>query len=261
MSSIDSLKLTTPIGGQTNFVSPVTDLLRFNSLAFSAFYSHASLAICNLQLYFSTDNETFTLYKEITLDNTITLTGNELIPARFFRFEIENPSPDAMTLINIEFNAHKTATSNIDVNTHIADIVTVVGDFATQETQLQVKSVLESKGFNLPIRIENQLDNSSIDQTITAPTIFLGTQADRYNSAQIIGTASDSAYRFCLEYSTDGLVFFTDGITNNMSVIATAENVNTFSVSRTKISAPFVRVKHLNDVPMSVTMKIALSRE
>ena len=261
MSSIASLRLTTPIEGETTYVSPITDLLRYNSLAYSAFYSHASLSICNLQLYFSNDNLTFTLYKEITLNNTITSTGNELIPSRYFKFEIENPDLNAMSLINIQITAHKTSTSNIDVNTHIADVVSVIGDFATQETQLQVKSILESKGFNLPIRIENQLDNSAVDQTITAPTIYLGSQADRYNSLQVIGSASDAAYRFCLEYSTDGLVYFTDGITNDMSVIANAENVNTFSVSRTKVSMPYVRVKHLNAVPMSVIMKIALSRE
>lgn len=261
MSSIDSLKLTIPITGQTTYISPVTDLFRFNSLAYSAFYSHASLEICNLQLYFSTDNETYTLYKEITLNNNITSTGNELIPARFFKFEIENPDLNSMSLINVLFTVHKTATSNIDVNTHISDIVTVVGNFSTEVTQNQVKSILESKGFNLPVRLEEQLNNTPVDKTTTAPSIFLGSQADRYNSIQVIGSSDDATYRFCLEYSTDGIVYFTDGITNDMSVIADAQNVNTFSVSRTKISVPYIRVKHLNTTQMSVTMKIALSRE
>ena len=98
MSSIASLQLKVPVGGQTTYVSPITDLLRHNSLAYSAFYSHASLLICNIKLFFSTDNITFTEYKTITLNNDNRATGNELIPARYFKFEIENPDINAMSL-------------------------------------------------------------------------------------------------------------------------------------------------------------------
>ena len=146
MSSIDSLKLTTPISGETTYISPVTDLFRYNSLAYSAFYSHASLAICNLKLYFSTDNLTFTLYKEITLNNTITSTGNELIPSRYFKFEIENPDLNAMSLINVVLTAHKTSTSNIDVNIGSDDIT--ISGMATETTQLAVKGVLDDVKLN-----------------------------------------------------------------------------------------------------------------
>ena len=66
MSSISSLQLKVPVVGQTTYVSPITDLLRHNSLAYSAFYSHASLEISNMKLLFSTDGVDFTEYKTIT---------------------------------------------------------------------------------------------------------------------------------------------------------------------------------------------------
>jgi len=115
MSSISSLQLKVPVVGQTTYVSPITDLLRHNSLAYSAFYSHASLEISNMKLLFSTDGVDFTEYKTITLDNDIRATGNELIPARYFKFEIENPDINAMSLIDVFFTAFVTASSNIDV--------------------------------------------------------------------------------------------------------------------------------------------------
>ncbi len=142
MSSIPSLQRKVPIAGETNFISPITDLLRYNSLAYSAFYSHASLEISNMKLFFSTDGIDFTEYKTITLDNDVRATGNELIPSRYFKFEIENPDINAMSLTDIFFTAHKTATSNIDVNIGADDIV--ISGVATEATQLLVKSAVES---------------------------------------------------------------------------------------------------------------------
>ena len=185
MSSISSLKLTTPIAGETTYTSPVTDLFRFNSLAYSAFYSHASLAICNLQLYFSTDNLTFTLYKEITLDNEITSTGNELIPSRYFRFQIENPAPDAMTLINIQVMAHKTATSNIDVNIGSDDIT--ISGVATETTQLAVKGVLDNIKTNTDNLVRVSPTDNNIQQAIPV-RLMVGTSGSAFNALRSIGS-------------------------------------------------------------------------
>ena len=184
MSSISSLQLTTPIAGETTYTSPVTDLFRFNSLAYSAFYSHASLAICNLQLYFSTDNETFTLYKEITLDNTITSTGNELIPSRYFRFQIENPAPDAMSLINIQITAHKTSTSNIDVNIGSDDIT--ISGMATETTQLAVKGVLDNIKSNTD-NLARVTPTTNVTQAIPV-RLMVGTSGSAFNPLRSIGS-------------------------------------------------------------------------
>ena len=142
MSSISSLQLKVPVVGQTTYVSPITDLLRHNSLAYSAFYSHASLEISNMKLLFSTDGVDFTEYKTITLDNDIRATGNELIPARYFKFEIENPDLNAMSAIDVFFTAFVTASSNIDVNIGADDII--ISGVAQESTQLLVKSAVES---------------------------------------------------------------------------------------------------------------------
>ena len=142
MSSIASLQLKTPIAGETIHTSPTTDLLRHNSLAYSAFYSHASLSICNMKLLFSTDGVDFTEYKTITLNNDVKSTGNELIPARYFRFQLENPDLNAMSAIDIYFTAFVNASSNIDVNIGADDIV--ISGVATEATQLLVKSAVES---------------------------------------------------------------------------------------------------------------------
>jgi hypothetical protein len=143
MSSISSLKLESAIGGETTYTSPITDLLRYNSLSYSAFYIHASLLICNLKVYFSntTADEDFKLYSEITLDNEVRATGNLLIPSRYVKFTMENPAPDAMEDVDVVFTAHKTATSNIDVNIGSDDIT--ISGMATETTQLAVKSVLD----------------------------------------------------------------------------------------------------------------------
>ena len=143
MSSIASLQLKVPIAGETNFISPITDLLRHNSLAYSAFFSHSSLLICNLKLYFSTDGVDFTEYKTITLNNDTRATGNELIPARYFRFSIENPDINAMSLIDVFFTAFVTASSNINVNIGEGDFIDVSGG-ATEVTQLLVKNAVVS---------------------------------------------------------------------------------------------------------------------
>ena len=149
MSSISSLQLKTPVNGGVTFISQPTDLLRYNSLSYSAFYTHASLLICNLTVYFSNSPDTdFKLYDTITLDNELRSTGNLLIPSRYIQFRVENPAPDAMENIDIVFTAHKQATSNIDVNTSIDDVVTVAGDFSLETTQQQVKSVLDSISVN-----------------------------------------------------------------------------------------------------------------
>jgi hypothetical protein len=255
MSSISSLQLTTPVAGETTYVSPITDLLRYNSLAYSAFYSHASLDICNLQLYFSTDNETFTLYKEITLNNTITSTGNELIPARYFKFEIQNPDLNAMSLINVLFTAHKTATSNIDVNIGADDIV--ISGVSTEATQLQVKSVLETKGGNLDLSGGTICENVGVDISIPTDPINLGNGQNRFNSIQVIGETNNANYTFVLEYSRNGTSWFSDGVVNS---IYNGSPI-TFSVSRTHLSVPFVRVKHTNLASMNVSMYYSLSRE
>jgi len=148
MSSISSLKLESAIGGETTYTSPITDLLRYNSLSYSAFYIHASLLICNLKVYFSntTADEDFKLYSEITLDNEVRATGNLLIPSRYVKFTMENPAPDAMEDVDVVFTAHKTATSNIDVNIG-ADDITISG-MATETTQLEVKGLLDDVKLN-----------------------------------------------------------------------------------------------------------------
>ena len=143
MSSISSLQLKVPVAGLTTYVSPITDLLRMNSLAYSAFFSHASLAISNMKLLFSTDGIDFTEYKTITMDKDVRITGNELIPARYFKFEIENPDINAMSLIDVFFTAFVNASSNIDVNLTSADAITIPG-VAQESTQVLVKNAVVS---------------------------------------------------------------------------------------------------------------------
>jgi len=148
MSSISSLKLESAVAGETTYTSPITDLLRYNSLSYSAFYIHASLLICNLKVYFSntTADEDFKLYSTITLDNEERATGNLLIPSRYVKFSVENPAPDAMEDVDVVFTAHKTATSNIDVNIGSDDIT--ISGMATETTQLQVKGLLDDVKLN-----------------------------------------------------------------------------------------------------------------
>ena len=143
MSSIASLQLKVPVAGQTIYVSPITDLLRMNSLAYSAFFSHASLLISNMKLLFSTDGIDFTEYKTITMDKDVRITGNELIPSRYFKFEIENPDINAMSAIDVFFTAFVNVTSNIDVNLTTADAITIPG-VAQESTQLLVKNAVVS---------------------------------------------------------------------------------------------------------------------
>ena len=182
MSSIDSLKLTTPVLGESTYTSPITDLLRYNSLSYSAFYIHASLLICNVKVYFSntTADEDFKLYSTITLDNEVRATGNLLIPSRYVKFSVENPAPDPMEDIDVVFNAHKTATSNIDVNLG-ADDITISG-MATETTQVQVKNLLDDVKLNTT-RVK------TTDNVADAIPVRLvaGINGDFYNPLRAIG--------------------------------------------------------------------------
>jgi hypothetical protein len=146
MSSIDSLKLTVPVAGETTYTSETTDLRNMNSLSYSALYAHASLPFANLELLFSADGANFELYKTITLENEVKTTYNSVIPSRYFRFRLSNPSPDPMVETNIIFYAHTSATQNIDVNLGTDDIT--ISGMATETTQLSVKGVLDDVKLN-----------------------------------------------------------------------------------------------------------------
>lgn len=255
MSSIASLQLKTPIAGQTIHTSPTTDLLRHNSLAYSAFYSHASLSICNMKLLFSTDGVDFTEYKTITLNNDVKSTGNELIPARYFRFQLENPDLNAMSAIDIYFTAFVGASSNIDVNIGADDIV--ISGVATEATLNDIKVLVETKGDNLVLATDTICENVGVDISIPTNAINLGNGENRYNSIQVIGETNNADYKFVLEYSINGTSWFSDGIVNS---IYNGSPI-TFSLSRTHLSVQYVRVKHINSVSMNVSMYYSLSRE
>lgn len=245
MSTINTLQLTTPVGGQTTYTAPSTDLYRYNSLAYTAFYSHASLSICNLKLYFSTDGEDFTLYKEITLNNDVTSTGNELIPSRFFRFEIENPDLNAMSLINIVFTAHKTATSNIDVNLDETDIT--ISGVATEATLELVKDNLDTIKLNtdkLP-RVGGVLyENATVLAKSFTEPIDMG-EVEGYNVIQVSGQvpfATSSSYTFLIQFarSVDG-PWYSDNIFPDVKRL-TDTPYSTFSLTRTNIGHRYIRI-------------------
>jgi hypothetical protein len=140
MSSIDSLKLISPVGGETTYTSPTTDMKNMNSLSYSALYAHASLPIANLELLFSVDDINFEVYETITLQNEVKTTYNSVIPSRYFRFKLSNPSPDAMVETNIIFYAHSSATQNIDVNLSSPhDTIDVSGNFALKQLNWRLR--------------------------------------------------------------------------------------------------------------------------
>lgn len=243
MSSIPSLQRKVPIAGETNFISPITDLLRYNSLAYSAFYSHASLEISNMKLLFSTDGIDFTEYKTITLNNDVRATGNELIPSRYFKFEIENPDINAMSLTDIFFTAHKTATSNIDVNIGADDIV--ISGVATEATQLLVKSALDSIKTNTDLlpRVGGVIYSND---TTTAGTSTSAIDMSGYNVIQVSGRVPfDSSYNFVLQFGrAESGNWFSDNIESNIKRLGTTAFA-TFSLTRTNIAHQYVRLYNL----------------
>ena len=353
MSSIASLQLTSPVAGSTTFTSLVTDLLRHNSLAYSAFYSHASLAICNLKLYFSTDGVDFDLYKTITLDNNIRSTGNELIPARYFKFEVQNPDVSSMSEADIFFTAFVNASSNIDVNLTSADAITIPG-VAQESTQLLVKNAVVATNGKITAcntgavvvsssalptgaatatkqddietkltEIDSILDNIKLDtanitacdtgavvvsssalptgaatqakqvdietkltdidsvldnidtginkprttvlavytnSTVTAGdvtgSISMDDGKDRYTQIQLVGDSETNAYKFIIEYSTDNVAWYCDGVESSHYNNGSRYE---FSVSRINITVPFIRVKSIAN-GATVNMSYSLTK-
>jgi len=142
MSSNSNLQLVVPVAANTTYVSSISDLLHMNSMAFSAYYNHASLLIADLKMYFSDDGIDFILYRTQQLDNTITKDGNLVIPKRYFKFEIQNQEPTPFSATKIFFYAHETVTQNIDVNLDATDIQ--ISGMATEATQLLVKNAVVS---------------------------------------------------------------------------------------------------------------------
>jgi hypothetical protein len=265
MSSIDSLKLISPVGGETTYTSPTTDMKNMNSLSYSALYAHASLPIANLELLFSVDDINFEVYETITLQNEVKTTYNSVIPSRYFRFKLSNPSPDAMVETNIIFYAHSSATQNIDVNLSSPhDTIDVSGNFALETTQLAVKGVLDDislntlslynldkRTFNLP-RSGLVLHNSvAVSADTTSTQFIIGendddlTSKDIYNTIQINGRVPfDSSYSCVLEFSNDGVNYFSDHIEPDIKRLGTSA-YKTFSLTRTNVCSTYARVYHL----------------
>ena len=265
MSSISSLQLTTPVLGETIYLSPTTDMRNMNSLSYSALYAHASLSIANLELLFSVDGADFELYDTITLQNEVKTTYNSVIPSRYFRFRFSNPSPDPMVETNIIFYAHTSVTQNIDVNlSSPTDTIDVSGAFALETTQVQVKNVLDDirtnslslynldkRTFNLP-RSSVVLHNSVAVLGDTTTTQFIIgqndddlTSKDIYNTIQLNGRVPfDSSYSCVLEFSNDGVNYFSDHIEPNIKRLGTSA-YKTFSLTRTNVCSLYARVYHL----------------
>ena len=246
MSSIDSLKLISPVNGETIYTSPSTDLRNMNSLSYSALYAHASLSIANLELLFSVDDINFEVYETITLQNEVKTTYNSVIPSRYFRFRFSNPAPDAMVETNIIFYAHSSATQNIDVNLSSPhDTIDVSGNFALETTQLAVKGVLDDIKLNtdkLP-RVGGVIYNNDavIAGTSTTP-IDMG----EYNVIQVSGrVAFDSNYNFVLQFGRAEVGnYFSDNIEANIKRLGTTAFA-TFSLTRTNVAHQFVRLYNL----------------
>ena len=265
MSSIDSLKLISPVSGETIYTSPTTDLRNMNSLSYSALYAHASLSIANLELLFSVDDINFEVYETITLQNEVKTTYNSVIPSRYFRFKLSNPSPDAMVETNIIFYAHSSATQNIDVNLSSPhDTIDVSGNFALETTQLAVKGILDDislntlslynldkRTFNLP-RSGLVLHNSvAVSADTTSTQFIIGendddlTSKDIYNTIQLNGRVPfDSSYSCVLEFSNDGVNYFSDHIEPDIKRLGTSA-YKTFSLTRTNVCSTYARVYHL----------------
>jgi len=210
MSSIASLQLKVPVGGVTTYTSPISDLLRHNSLSYSLFYSHATLLVCNLKLFFSTDGIVFKEYKTITMDNEIKVTGNELIPSRYFRFSVENPEPTPMNEIDVFFTAFVNVTSNIDVNLSTADQITIPG-VAQESTQLLVKSAVQS--------IDGKVSTSAKQVDIETKLTEIDTVLDlmKLDTAKIIVSPSTEAKQ------SEANLILTD-ISNNLTRVVPSNN-------------------------------------
>lgn len=262
MSSIDSLKLELPVAGGTTYTSPITDLLRYNSISYSAFYTHASLLLCDINVFFSNsvDDEDFKLYSTISLLNEVRSTGNLLIPSRYFKFSVQNTAADAMENIDVVFTAHKTATSNIDVNIGSDDIT--ISGVATEVTQLQVKSVLDNidTGINKVISTAPiYINEPSVAAGTTTSTIDLGTGKDRYNTIQVIGSSTTNGFNFRLDYSVDDVDWYADGVFS--APYNSSGSVYEFAVSRFNISTRYVRVHIGSTTGSNVYMYYSLSKE
>lgn len=265
MSSISSLQLTTPVAGETIYLSPTTDMRNMNSLSYSALYAHASLPIANLELLFSVDDVEYEVYETITLENEVKTTYNSVIPSRYFRFRFSNPAPDPMVETNIIFYAHTSSTQNIDVNlSSPTDTIDVSGAFALETTQVQVKNVLDDisfnslslynldkRTFNLPRSSVVLHNNVAVLGDTTTTQFIIGqndddlTSKDIYNTIQLNGRVPfDSSYSCVLEFSNDGVNYFSDHIEPNIKRLGTSA-YKTFSLTRTNVCSLYARVYHL----------------
>jgi len=245
MSSISSLQLTTAVSGETTYTSPITDLLRYNSLSYSAFYTHASLTICNLKIYFSntTTEQDFKLYSTITLDNEVRATGNLLIPSRYVKFSVENQAPDAMENIDVVFTAFKTATSNIDVNLDSDDITT--SGIATEATLELVKDNLDDIKLNTD-KLPRVGDVIYENATVLAKTSTTAIDMGDYNLIQVSGRVPyESTYNFVLQFGRQvSGNYFSDNIEPDIKRLSDTP-YSTFSLTRTNVAHQFVRLYNL----------------
>jgi hypothetical protein len=281
MSIVSQFTNTTPLTAGQNYTSPVADLKTFNALTSQVYLEWvAGSEVTTIVFLFSSDGVNFDTRDEFIIQNG---TGQNLsmpIHARYCKYEVSHLGPTDMTATRITAAVHEESHENIDVNVNLSDSLTttITNEFNLEATQLAVKGVLDDislntlsiynldkRTFNLP-RTGLVLHNSvPVSADTTSTQFIMGqndddlTSKDIYNTIQLNGRVPfDSSYSCVLEYSQDGVTYYSDHIEPSIKRLGSSA-YKTFSLTRTNVCSTYARVYHLQSAT-ELFLQVSLMR-
>jgi hypothetical protein len=266
MTSVSDATLNVALTAEQVYTSSLCDLKGFNSLTAQVLLTWVEVVspTTNIVFYFSPDNVNYDTNETFVINNGVGVNLSMPIHSRFMKYVVSNPEATDMSVSRISAAVHVAPHQNIDVNLGLDDSITVVGDFGLETTQLEVKGVLndislntlsiynlDKRTFNLP-RTGLVLHNSvAVSADTTSTQFIMGendddlTSKDIYNTIQLDGRVPfDSSYSCVLEFSNDGVNYFSDHIEPDIQRLGTSA-YKTFSLTRTNVCSTYARVYHL----------------
>ena len=205
MTTNRTLQLTTDILALQEGLL-ITDVSGFSSISLNAKYTHSTLQNASLKVYFSHNGSAYTLYRDIELTNGETTIMGMSIIAKYMKMSLVNTAETG------------TMTPSIVATIHLE----------------QFEKALNRK-------VGTLFSSATVDDLQNSSIVDLRDSENRYSQVQLIGDTESELFSFVLQYSNDGINWFSDGV-QSAHYLDTVSGRYQFSVSRVNISTQYLRV-------------------
>jgi hypothetical protein len=139
---------------------------------------------------------------------------------------------------------NRTAMSNVAINGYVDATTPYFRNLqlTATENRLMVSDSDLNVGINKDRTTDSIYTNSAVTAGDVSSSIAMNDGKDRYSQIQLVGDSETNAYKFIIEYSTDNVAWYSDGVESSHYHNGSRYE---FSVSRINISVPFIRVKSI----------------